>query len=132
MNSPVPKHTSPLAKAIRTSEGILVYLINLVLGLGAIIDPSKLPPVVAAKWAAVLAIAHLVARTGLKILAVQRGLNIGDPIDPQALIDKTAADIASRTGAGPTIDEIRDLIEVAVARGIKSSQLPLSPPTGVT
>src|ERR1700746_3473215 len=112
-----PRHTVPLAKSIRTGEGILVYLINLVLGLGAVIDPNSLPPAVAAKWAAIVAAAHVVSRTALKVMAVQKSIGVQPPIDPQAFVDQLVAEISTKVDAGPTLDAVDNLVKKTEADG---------------
>lgn len=77
----IPLLTTPLTKAIRTSEGIMVYLVNFVLGFGAAVDPSSLPPGVAAKWAAVVTVGHVLSRTLLKVFAAQKSFGVGPPDD---------------------------------------------------
>lgn len=74
-----PKFTAPLAKALRTSEGVLVYVLNAALAAGTIIEPSKLPPKEAAIVAAAVTGAHLAARTLLKVVAVQKSVGLGEP-----------------------------------------------------
>ncbi len=74
-----PKLTAPLAKAIRTSEGVLVYVLNAALAAGTIIEPSKLPPKEAAIVAAGLSGVHVAARTLLKVVAVQKNVGIAEP-----------------------------------------------------
>lgn len=83
----VPRLSAPLAKAIRTSEGILVYLVNIGLAAGSVIDPSKLPAKEAAIVGAGLTGLHVASRTLLKIAAVQKGLvpQLSSPIEPPAL-----------------------------------------------
>lgn len=79
----IPKVTSPLAKAARTSEGALVALVNVGLVVGASIDPSKLPPKYAAVVAGALTGLHAINRTLLKVVAVQKGVGLASPIPLQ-------------------------------------------------
>jgi hypothetical protein len=76
----LPKITAPLAKAARTSEGILLAVTAAAAGVGSAIDPSKLPPKEAAIVASALAGLHAVTRTTLKVVAVQKGVGVGAPI----------------------------------------------------
>lgn len=73
------KVTDPLAKAWRTSEGILTGLALVVLTVGSTIDPSKLPPKYAGILGTVLTVAHLVSRTGLKAKAITYGAAPAQP-----------------------------------------------------
>lgn len=89
-----PKLTNPLAKAVRTSEGVLVWLINAALAAGTIIEPSKLPTKEAAIAASALTAVHVVSRTLLKVVAVQQGVGLGEPesVDVPAEVKKLVVD----------------------------------------
>lgn len=76
----IPKVSAPLAKAIRTSEGVLVWASNLALAAAALVDPSKLPPKEAAIVAGALTAIHAGSRTLLKVVALQQGAGVGAPI----------------------------------------------------
>lgn len=93
----IPDKTSPLTKAIRTSEGVLVYLVNIALVVGAAIPSDHLSAKRAATLAIIMNGLHLVSRTLLKITAIQKGVGIGDAITPAALtsgVGKSAATLA--------------------------------------
>jgi hypothetical protein len=81
----LPKLSTPLAKSLRTAEGILVAIVNALVALTAGIDPHTLPR----KEAAIILAAQngaLLAQRGLiKIVALQKGLGVGAPIDDQKL-----------------------------------------------
>lgn len=81
----VPKISAPLAKSIRTGEGILVYASNVALGLlGAL--PNGLTWKQSALFATILNGLHVVSRSMLKITAINKGLGIDAPI-PVATLD---------------------------------------------
>jgi hypothetical protein len=75
----VPKLSAPLTKAIRTSEGVMVWALNLSIAALTLVDPSRLP----AKEAAILVSAttalHTAQRFGLKAIAMQKEIGIGPP-----------------------------------------------------
>lgn len=73
------KLSTPLTKAIRTSEGVLIFGINIVLGVGAALEPTQLPPKVAAIISGSTIVAHLAARTLLKVVAVQKSVGVEAP-----------------------------------------------------
>lgn len=72
----VPKVTSPLTKLIRTTEGVLVVAFNAVIGIAAVF--GTLPGVQALKWAAIVNTATVLARSGLKAIALLSPL-LGQP-----------------------------------------------------
>lgn len=77
----IPKISNPLAKSIRTGEGILIYSADaLFVVLGAVKDMSWTK---SALYIALTSIAHTVARSGLKASAINAGLGIsGGPVPP--------------------------------------------------
>jgi hypothetical protein len=89
----IPKLSAPLAKAIRTSEGILVWGTNLALALAAGIDPSGLPPKYAAIVAGAVTALHVVSRTSLKVVALQQGIGIAAPIAPSAAVETVGKEV---------------------------------------
>lgn len=74
----VPQLSEPLAKSIRTGEGLLVYASNLALALAAAL-PSGLSWTHTALYLTILNSLHVVSRTGLKVAAVAAAAN-ADPI----------------------------------------------------
>lgn len=87
----MPKFTKPLAKSIRTGEGILVYATNVVLALAAVL-PNGLSWTHTALYLTILNAVHVISRTALKATAVQKAVGLGgavtvDPIDPAELAD---------------------------------------------
>jgi len=100
----IPQISQPLAKAIRTSEGILVFATSAVIAAGSAIEPGKLPPKDAAYVAAGLAVAHVVSRTLLKVTAVQGKVGVGAPIpvDPFPVADASelAASVETFVSSG--------------------------------
>lgn len=99
----VPKVSAPLAKAIRTSEGILVWASNLALAAGALVDPSKLPPKEAAIVAGALTTIHTIGRTVLKVTALQQGAGIGAPIPFDPLPAGAAGEVEQVIAQGVTL-----------------------------
>lgn len=77
----IPLATSPLGKAIRTSEGQLVAAVTAITTVTAGFDPSTLPRKEAAIVVGALAAVHSVSRTVLKAVAVLKGVGL-DPIAP--------------------------------------------------
>jgi hypothetical protein len=90
----VPKLSVPLTKAIRTSEGILVWLTNLGLAAGALIEPSTLPPKEAAIVASAVTGLHVVSRTLLKVTALQQGAGL--PAPATDLVEELAFNVARK------------------------------------
>lgn len=85
MSLSIPKVSAPLAKSIRTGEGILIYLTSVGIAAGTLIDPSALPPTEASIVVGAIAVLHTIARTTLKITALQKNVGIGAPIAPKGL-----------------------------------------------
>lgn len=82
----VPKLSAPLAKSIRTGEGILVYATNVVLAVAAAL-PDGLSWTKAGLYLAILNGANVISRSALKFGALNAGLGIAppatfDPYDP--------------------------------------------------
>jgi hypothetical protein len=69
----VPKLTDPMVKFIRTGEGILIYLFNAAMVVIPILS-NALSPAEALKWAAVVNVATVISRTGLKALTAVKGI----------------------------------------------------------
>lgn len=76
--------TQPLTKAIRTLEGVLVFAFNVAL-LVVPIATNALSPTQAVKYAAIINGILVVARTGLKIVAVTQQTTGLDPVTPSGL-----------------------------------------------
>jgi hypothetical protein len=96
----IPQTTTPLTKFIRTLEGILVLGFNLAMLIVPIIT-SALSPEQAAKWAGVLDIAAVVARSGLKAVAGMEsatGVAAAKPVSSEVEADaaKLAGDVAAQ------------------------------------
>ena len=64
----VPKRTDPMAKFIRTGEGVLVFAFNIALVVVPIVSNS-LSAAESAKWATIIDGIAVVSRTGLKMVA---------------------------------------------------------------
>lgn len=91
-----PKLSAPLTKAIRTSEGILVWLTNIGLAAGALVDPTTLPPKEAAIVASAITGLHVASRTLLKVTALQQGAGIAAPVDDTDLMEHLASELADK------------------------------------
>lgn len=74
------KVSQPLAKSIRTGEGILVYLSSVVIGLSATL-PHGTSWAHAGLYLVIINGAHVISRSAVKIAAINNGLGIrGGPI----------------------------------------------------
>ena len=69
----IPGATVPLAKFIRTGEGILVFAFNLTLLIVPIVS-NALTPEDAVKWAGIVNGVAVICRTGLKVVSVMQGV----------------------------------------------------------
>jgi hypothetical protein len=78
----IPKLSAPLTKAIRTSEGIMVWAVNVGTVAFTLLESSKLPPKEAGIIVAANTAFHGGYRTLLKVIALQKGVGIGEPIAP--------------------------------------------------
>lgn len=88
----IPKITSPLAKFIRTGEGILVFLFGTAATVVPIITNS-LTPAESLKWGGIVTGVALVSRTGLKavaLLAQQTGIQPAQLNTGAVTLDLTA------------------------------------------
>lgn len=83
--SSIPTTTTPLAKFIRTGEGVLVFAFNGALLVVPIVS-SALTPEQAVQWAAIVNGVTVVSRTGLKIVAVLESAS-GDDAPAPAVPD---------------------------------------------
>ena len=100
----IPKTTDPLAKFIRTGEGILVFAFNLALLIVPLVS-NALTPAQSAKWATIIDGIAVISRTGLKMVATAQAGQAGPA---KAAVAAVAAQIAApeqgslATGAGAT------------------------------
>jgi hypothetical protein len=75
------KVSQPLAKSIRTGEGILIYLSNVALVLSAAL-PHGTSWAHAGLYLTILNGANVLSRSGVKIAAINNGIGIkGGPIE---------------------------------------------------
>jgi hypothetical protein len=95
----IPKTTDPLAKFIRTGEGILVFGLNLVLLIVPIVSNS-LTAAESAKWAAVIDTIAVISRSGLKAIATLQN-SPGSTSPEQLAADATR--LLERAGVDPTV-----------------------------
>jgi hypothetical protein len=85
----IPKTTVPLAKFIRTGEGVLVFAFNLTMLIVPIVS-NALSPEDAVKWAGIVNGIVVICRTGLKVVSVSQGITgiapaqIGPVLTPAA------------------------------------------------
>ncbi len=93
-----PILSAPLTKAIRTSEGILVWLTNVGVAAAALINPATLPPKEAAIIASAVTGLHVASRTLLKVQALQAGVGVRPPVDEAALVSQLADELAGKVG----------------------------------
>lgn len=104
--------TNPLAKSIRTLEGILAAAAGVTVWVISLVDPHTLSKPEAAKWSAVSAVALLVSRTIIKGLAI---LNPGGAAVPPLDVAALAANLAAHIGVAlPSTTELRALVTDAV------------------
>lgn len=106
----VPKFTTPLTKAIRTGEGILLALTSVAEVVYTSLDPSKLSPREAAILVSVNAGVLAVQRGVLKAVALTKGG--AATIDTDALATKVASSVGLTV---PTSDEFKSWINDAVS-----------------
>jgi hypothetical protein len=104
----IPKRTDPLAKFIRTGEGILVFAFNIALLIVPIVS-SSLTAEQSAKWAAVIDGITVISRTGLKMCATAQvpsapaphpdpsGIGAAVTAGPRVSAIAAEADAAART-----------------------------------
>ena len=109
----VPWMTSPLAKFIRTGEGILVFAFNLALLIVPIVSKS-LSPTQAIKWAGIINGIAVISRTGLKIVSVAKQVGLEPkqvaPAPVEADVNALAAALANMLPGDlartPSIDQV--------------------------
>jgi hypothetical protein len=93
----VPKQTDPMAKFIRTGEGILVFAFNIALLVVPIVS-NALTPAESAKWATIIDGIAVLSRTGLKMVATAQAAN---PPAATALPTPVVAQVAAVPAATP-------------------------------
>src|ERR1019366_10303156 len=90
----IPKLSSPFVKAIRTSEGILVWVISAVLGVASAIPTTHLTTKEAAILASGVAALHVISRTALKITGVAKGFGLAPtPFTPPAAVQNVVNEV---------------------------------------
>jgi hypothetical protein len=94
----IPKTTDPLAKFIRTGEGILVFAFNLALLIVPLVS-NALTPAQSAKWATIIDGIAVISRTGLKMVATAQAGQAGPA---KAAVAAVAAQIAAQATAHAT------------------------------
>ena len=131
----IPKLSNPLSKAIRTTEGILVSVINVALLVGAAIPHTGLSPEVAGILASVNTGLLVASRTSLKLSALSKGLGL-DPIPAlgqarTGQIGKALGDVAAAvtTDVGATPNAAT--VETQIDQGITDAQELADPPPAV-
>ena len=71
----IPKLSAPLTKAIRTSEGVIVWVIGAALGIASAIPSTHLTTKEAGILASGIAALHVISRTALKGVALIKGVD---------------------------------------------------------
>lgn len=123
----VPKLTQPLAKAIRTLEGIVLAASATVPWIVSLVNVHTLPPSVAVKWSAASAIALGVSRTALKVVAAVKGATGIQPMPVD--IEALAASVAAKIDIThlPNTDQVKAMIDEAIKLALEAAGTP--PPT---
>jgi hypothetical protein len=111
MTSLIPKLSSPLAKGIRTTEGILTSVVGGMITAASLIDPHALPKKESAILLAGLSVLYTIQRGLIKVVALQKGLGVGAPID-DAKLDHTVAAITDQAASvSQLVDQHKDIAE---------------------
>lgn len=142
----IPKLSAPLAKGIRTTEGILTTVVTGLIVLVSGLDPSTLPRKEAAWVTGGLAALFMLQRGLIKTVAIQKGLGVAPPIDDakfdhtvQAITDQGAklddfinkhgqvVDALENAGIGelPTKDQIAEMLKKL--EDLANAQPPVAP-----
>jgi hypothetical protein len=88
----IPKTTVPLAKFIRTGEGVLVFAFNLTMLIVPIVS-NALTPEDAVKWAGIVNGVAVICRTGLKVVSVMQGVTGIEPAQIGPVLTPAAAPV---------------------------------------
>jgi hypothetical protein len=88
----IPKTTVPLAKFIRTGEGVLVFAFNLTMLIVPIVS-NALTPEDAVKWAGIVNGVVVICRTGLKVVSVMQGVTGIEPAQIGPVLTPAAAPV---------------------------------------
>src|SRR5581483_5609202 len=107
----IPKLSTPLAKGIRTTEGILTYVVGGLITIVSGIDPQALPHKEAANLAVVLTVLYTIQRGLLKVVAIQKGFGVAAPIDDQKLEHTMAAMVDQASQVDQIVNEHGALLE---------------------
>jgi len=101
----VPKQTDPMAKFIRTGEGILVFAFNIALLVVPIVS-NALTPAESAKWATIIDGIAVISRTGLKMVATAQTTKpaAATALPAPVVAQVPAATLAPLTGGAPPVD----------------------------
>ena len=95
--------TNPLEKSFLTGEGILVYATNIGLAVASVL-PQGLSWTHSLTYLAVLNGLHVVSRTALKVVAVQKNAGVPasptiDPVDPSVIASVISSALGTPDGA---------------------------------
>ena len=98
--------TNPLEKSFLTGEGILVYATNIGLAVASVL-PQGLSWTHSLTYLAVLNGLHVVSRTALKVVAVQKNAGVPapptiDPADPSVIASVISSALGKDVPAGAT------------------------------
>lgn len=126
----IPKLSTPLAKLIRTGEGVLLYLFNLAAAAAVIVN--DVAPAVAVKYAAIFNAVAFASRTVLKVVATTQPLVGGPPIAPPpaivSTVDQVLADIDAAAAAATAIQAQPGTPADQITTALSPSPGAVSPP----
>jgi hypothetical protein len=105
----VPHLSQPLAKAIRTSEGIMVWAVNIGITLFTALESAALPHEAAAVIVTVNTGLHVLTRTLLKVFAVQKEIGIEAPEIPAIPASAGAVNPEGKYGGGSEVKPVNPL-----------------------
>lgn len=122
----IPKLSTPLAKLIRTGEGVLLYAFNAALILLPALN--DLPWAKAIPWLAITNAVAFASRTFLKAVAVGKPLVGADPIAVNApQIDQVLAEIGAIGGAQAKVQAAPGIPAQDVKAGLAPDEGPVKP-----
>lgn len=107
----LPTLSTPLKAGIRTTEGILSGVVAGLISVCSVIDPHALPKKEGAIITAGIAVLYGVQRTLLKVVAVQKGLGVGAPIDDQKLDHTMASIVDQATAVNQLVEQHQGIVD---------------------
>lgn len=136
----IPKLSAPLTKLIRTLEGIVWVAANIALIVAPIVS-SHVSPADSIQWGSIMNTVVIVARFGLKGLAIAKGfglpapaelLSVGTLTKVEGVAGQVAGDVASDVSKGASTAEVLAQIEAAGAAAAAIQSEPGTPAAEVT